>query len=313
MESNIFAVNKEIMRTVYTIALLIISLNLNAQYTGKISLTTPQSTNGIRQQSVGDQRIEYYSSWTERGAKVVPLGEVHLSAIAVSRYGNYPKTQINSQLLLFPFAPNIGFKHEWFGDNTIFSTQHTLSYPTVGLKWARKSGFQDQLPETSIIPHIFTIRNELIVSHILNPQPADCFVRLPDLILTGRIGFDFSITSGDSQMPLLDYYFLYNRTASYHNNQKLYFIGGEVAGNAYKNFNFSLNADYYSMDFNGDWAAESQGKIHWHKNSKFSVSGGYKLYYGNSDYGNQFLAIPVLDLVFKLRHNSRLQKGLFKK
>ena len=270
--------------------------------------------NSIAQVSfVGGERVDYFSSWTERGAKVIPSGEIHLSALAVSRYGNYPKTEINSQLLLFPFAPNVGVKHEWFGQNTIVSTQHSFYYPTLGLKWARSSGFQDQIPKSAVVPHIFTFRNELIVSHIINPQPKDCFIKLPDLVLTGRLGFDFSLTTGDSQLPLLDYHFLYHRTASCHNSQKLYFAGVELDGNVYRNFNFSINADYYSIDFNGEWAAESQGKIHWHRDSKFSVSGGYKLYYLNTNYGSQFLAMPVIDFVFKLNHTTRLQNGLFKK
>jgi len=262
---------------------------------------------------VGGERIDYYSTWTERGAKVVPMGEVHLSALAISRYGNYPKTEINSQLLLFPFAPNIGFKHQWIGKNTILSSQHTFYYPTLGLKWMQNSGFKDQILESADVPHIFTFRNELIVSHILNPQPADCFVRIPDLIVTGRVGFDFSLKLGDDTLPLVDYHFLYHRTASYYKNQKLYFAGLELAGNVNRNFNFSINADYYNIDFNGEWAVESQGKIHWHKNSRLSVSAGYKMYYLDSNYGTQFLATPVIDLVFKLNHRSRLQNGLFKK
>lgn len=262
---------------------------------------------------VGGERIDYYSTWTERGAKVVPLNEFHVSALAVSRYGNFPKTEINSQLLLFPLVPNLGFKHEWFGKNTIVSTQHTLYYPTLGLKWARNSGFQDQLPKSSVVPQLFVFRNEVIVSRVINPQPEDCFVKVPDLVLSARLGFDFALTSGESEMPLLDYYFLYHRTATYHNNQKLYFAGLELAGNVYRNWNFSINADYYSIDFKGEWAAESQGKIHWHRDSKFSISGGYKLYYLNSDYGTQFVAMPVVDFVFKLNHQTKLQRGLFKK
>ncbi|MDE5419914.1 hypothetical protein L3049_18140 [Labilibaculum sp. DW002] len=301
------------MRAIITVLLIFCIGHIKAQQSGKISLQSTQSTENIRYSQPGDQRVNYYSAWTERGAKVVPYGEIHLSALAVSRYGNYPKTEINSQLLLFPFAPNVGFKHEWLGENTILSTQHTVYYPSLGLKWARNSGFKDQIPESATIPHIFTFRNELIVSRILNPQPKDCFVKIPELILTGRLGFDFSLSSGDSQLPLLDYHFLYHRTASYHKSQKLYFMGLELAGNAYKNFNFSINADYYSINFNGEWAMESQGKIHWHRDSRFSVSGGYKLAYVNTDFGTQFVTMPVIDLVFKLRHQSRLQNGLFKK
>ncbi len=301
------------MRVIITVLVIFFVSQLKAQYSGKINLQSSQSTENIRYSQPGDQRVNYYSSWTERGAKVVPYGEIHLSALAAIRYGNYPKTGINSQLLLVPLAPNIGFKHEWFGENTILSTQHTLYYPTLGLKWARNSSFKDQIPETAAIPHIFTFRNELIVSRILNPQPKDCFVKIPDLILTGRLGFDFSLSTGDSQLPLLDYNFLYHRTASYHKNRKLYFFGLELAGNAYKNFNFSINADYYSIDLNGEWAMESQGKIHWHRDSRLSVSGGYKLSYVNTDFGTQFVVMPVIDLVFKLKHQTRLQNGLFKK
>ncbi|RUT73148.1 hypothetical protein DLK05_14795 [Ancylomarina longa] len=262
---------------------------------------------------VGGERLDYYSAWTERTAKVVPLKEIHLSALAVSRYGNYSKTEINTQALLFPLVPNLGFKHEWFGKNTIVSTQHTFYYPTLGLKWMRSSGFQDQIPKSASIPQIFVFRNELIVSRILNPQPADCFVRVPDLILTARLGFDFALTTGKSDFSPLDYYFLYQRTSTYQANRKLYFAGLELDGNVYRNFNFSINADYYSIDFNGEWAMESQGKIHWHRNSKFSISGGYKMYYLDSNYGTQLVATPILDFVFKLNHRTKLQKGLFKK
>lgn len=262
---------------------------------------------------VGGERIDYYSSWTDRGAKVVPMGEIHLSALAKSRYGNYPKTELNSELLLFPLAPNIGFKHQWFGKNTILSSQHTFYYPTLGLKWAKSLGFKDQIPKTADIPHIFTFRNELILSRILNPQPEDCFIRTPDLVLTARVGFDFSLKTGDDNFPKLDYYFLYQRSASYYDDQKVYFAGLELAGNIYRNFNFSISGDYYNIDFGGEYAIESQGKIHWHKNSKFSVSAGYKTYYLNNDTKTQLFLMPVVDLVFKLNHRTKLQRGLFKK
>jgi hypothetical protein len=241
------------------------------------------------------------------------MGEIHLSALAKSRYGNYPKTELNSELLLFPLAPNIGFKHQWFGKNTILSSQHTFYYPTLGLKWARSSGFQDQLPESADVPHLFTFRNELILSRILNPQPEDCFIRIPDLILTARLGLDFSLKAGDDNFPKLDYYLLYQRSASFYDNQKVYFAGLELAGNVYRNFNFSITADYYNINFDGEYALESQGKIHWHKNSRFSLSGGYKAYYLDNDMQTQVFIMPVVDLVFKLNHRTKLQRGLFKK
>lgn len=265
------------------------------------------------QSPVPGKRVDYYSSWTERGAKVVPMGEIHLSAIAKSRYGNYPKTELNTELLLFPFAPNIGFKHQWFGKNTLLSSQHTFYYPTLGLKWAKSSGFKDQIPKSADVPHIFTFRNELILSQILNPQPEDCFIRVPDLVLTARVGFDFSLKSGDDNFPNLDYYFLYQRSGSYYDDQKVYFAGLELVGNVYRNFNFSISADYYNIDFGGEYAIESQGKIHWHKNSKFSVSAGYKTYYLNNDTYSQLFLTPIVDLVFKLNHRTKLQRGLFKK
>jgi hypothetical protein len=262
---------------------------------------------------VGGERIDYYSSWTDRGAKVVPMGEIHLSALAKSRYGNYPKTELNSELLLFPLAPNIGFKHQWLGKNTILSSQHIFYYPTLGLKWAKSSGFKGQIPESADVPHIFTFRNELILSRILNPQPEDCFIRIPDLVLTARVGFDFSLKAGDDNFPKLDYYFLYQRSGSYYDDQKVYFAGLELVGNVYRNFNFSIAADYYNINFDREYAIESQGKIHWHRNSTFSISGGYKAYYLDNAFQTQLFLMPVVDLVFKLKHRTKLQRGLFKK
>lgn len=298
------------------ILLLISSLLLLSLFS--FSQTIPKKKKAIEEEkqkgepNYFPQRIDYYNTWTERGAKVVPLGEVHLSAIAFSRYGNYPKTELNSQLLLFPFCPNFGFKHEWWGKNTIVATQHRAFYPTLGLNWLKSSGFKDQIPKSAKIPQLLTIRNELIVSRILNPHRNDCYVKTPYWILTGRLGMDFTLSEGGGNFPRLDYYFLYHRTASYHNNRKLYFLGAELDGYIYRNFNFSLNADYFSINFNGEWAIESQGKVHWHRNSKFSLSAGYKMYYLKADAGKQFLLTPTIDFVWKLNHRTRLQRGLFK-
>ncbi len=263
------------------------------------------------QQPLPGKRIDYYSSWTERGAKVVPLNELHLSALAVSRFGNYKNTEINSQLLLIPFIPNIGLKHQWKGKTTILSSQHTFYYPTPGLKWAKNNNFDYQIPKTSSIPQIFTFRNELIVSHILNSDKA-CTSKIPDLILTGRLGFDFSLKSGKSDFPIIDTHFLYQRTASYY-DKIVYFIGAELAGNIYHNFNFSITADLYNINFTSNFALESQGRIHWHINGKFALSGGYNLYYLNVDNtDNQFFITPAIDFTFKIGHKERLQRGLFK-
>ncbi|MGQ1911746.1 hypothetical protein ACT3CE_18465 [Marinifilum sp. RC60d5] len=300
------------MRIINILLLCICTLTVSAQYNGKINIHANQYSDYANKIQPGTPRIDYYNTWTERGAKVVPMYEIYLSALAISRYGNYPKTEINSHLLLFPFAPNLGFKHQWIGKKTILSSQHTFYYPTPGLKWMRKSSFQNQLPKSAKIPHIFTFRNEIIVSRILNPEAPDCIIRIPDLILSARFGIDFSLKTGDQEMPVLDYYFLYQRTASFYSGNKLYFTGLELAGNMYKNFNFSINADYYNINFNGEWAVENQAKIHWHKNSRFSLSAGYKLSYLDSNYGTQFVITPLIDFVYKFHHRTRLQSGLFK-
>lgn len=262
------------------------------------------------QQPIPGKRISYYSSWTERGAKVVPLHELYLSAVAVSRFGNYKNTEINSQLLLFPFAPNIGIKHQWKGKTTILSSQHTFYYPTPGLKWARKKGFDNQISETAIIPQIYTFRNEAILSHVLN-SGRPCTSKIPDLIVTGRLGFDFSIKSGEENFPMIDTHFLYQRTASYH-NKVVYFAGVELAGNIYRNFNFSITADYYNINMSSDFAAESEGRIFWNVNQVLAFSGGYKLYYLNAPVDNSFFITPSIDIVFKIGHKKTLQRGLFK-
>ncbi len=258
------------------------------------------------------KRIAYYSSWTERGAKVVPFKELYLSAIAVSRFGNYYReTEINSQLLLMPFVPNIGIKHEWFGRSTIVSSQHTFYYPTPGLNWAKNNDFDNQIPATAKIPQIFTFRNEVIVSHILN-EGRPCTAKIPDLILTGRLGFDFSLKSGEQDFPIIDTHFLYQRTASYYDNVVV-FLGAELAGNLYRNFNFAVTADLYSIGFFKEIALESQGRIYWHFNHSFALSGGYNLYHlSGADVENTFCITPAIDFTIKIGHKKVLQRGLFR-
>lgn len=255
------------------------------------------------------KQIDYYTSWTPRGARVLPLNELNLSLTSVSRYGNYRDTEINSLLLLMPFVPNIGLKHLWQDSNFIIASQHTIYYPTPGLKWMQRNGFNDQIPKKYDIPHIFTFRNELIVSYILDAGKP-CTDKTPDFILTGRLGFDASLKSDKVNFPIIETPFLYQRTASYYNNV-VYFIGVELAGNIRENYNFAINADFYDVNFTDIFAVEGQGKVFWNIDDTFTLSGGYKFYYLTTDYYREICITPTIDFTIKIGNKKRLQQGLW--
>jgi len=257
------------------------------------------------------RRIDYYDTWSSQTAKVVPYKETHISAITRSRYGNFPKTEINSSLLLSALAPNIGFKHQWIGERTILSSQHTFFYPTVGLRLMLNTGFKDLVPKNSHIPQLFAFRNEIILSHVINKNTRKCFFKTPPMILTGRLGVDFAIVDGEYVVPPLDFFNFYHRSSIFIENRKLYFLGVALDGNLYRAFNFSLMATLYSIDASSEIAIENKAMIHWNKNNRFAFSFGIHTSYGMYNHENNFGFVPQIDFVYKLNQSVRLGKGLF--
>ncbi|MCT4614506.1 MAG: hypothetical protein N4A49_06490 [Marinifilaceae bacterium] len=256
-------------------------------------------------------RIDYYPSHSDRSAMVVDYKELNLSLISKSRYGNFPNTELLTDLSLIAFAPNIGFKHIWYKGNFYFSSQHSIYYPTPGLKFMQNTGFKDQVSKYYDIPNIFTFNNQLIGSYILNKEKVKCNSKIPDLILSLRMGIEFSAIGKGDIVPYLTYYFLYNRSYTYRESKKTLFAGLNLDGNIYHQFNFSINADYYKMD--SDFAIESMGKAIWNINHTYAVAAGYKFNYLDCQFGTQYILTPILDLTVKFNNNKYLRRGLFKK
>jgi len=266
------------------------------------------SDQGVR---IMGQRIDYYSAWTHRGAKPVPLYEIHFSAFAPSRWGNYPDTELSSYLLFFPVVPNIALKHKWFGREIILSSQHSFYYPSVILKGLRNSGFGSYIGEESHITNIFSFRNELILSRILNYDFKKCFFKVPDKVLSLRLGFDYSPSVDGLYFPLINNSFMHNRTNSYRTGDIQYFLGAELVGNMYKAVNYNLSADYYTTNPIDNFVMEAGLGLSWHKNTSFMISASCNFSYTNANIRNKFSVFPLLDFVFKIRHEKTLQRGLF--
>lgn len=293
-------------------------INVNKKITKKEKKAEKKAADLARGTQLFDQgvrlmgkRLDYYSTWTERGAKTVPLYEIHFSAMSASRWGNFPDTEISSNLLLLPVVPNIALKHKWLGRKNILSSQHSFYYPSMMMRYMAKKEIGDILSKDSKIPSIYSFRNEIIFSSILNYERKKCFFKIPDLILTLRLGIDKSFVGKSLYLPIVNNSLVYARSLSARTGKIQYFFGAELAGNLYKAFNYSISADYFTPFPMNKLVAQGQLRVHWHKSSRFSLSAGCKVSYTNADIKQKISFLPLLNFVFKIRHQQTLQRGLF--
>jgi len=221
-------------------------------------------------------------------------GRMEVGVFQPLRYGLKETVELSSHILTNILMPNIAVKKAWSDCHELkFTTRHSLTYPTPLLNTIARKGTGGILPDNTVVPHIITISNQIMIKR-----------RLTDNIsITPEIGFIFALKFGDSDMTTIDLPLIYTRTSVHHNGW-LANVGIDLSGLITENVEFLIDIDRFIMpDDYASFAYEHKGLLIWRKSSKFSVLGGYKLVY--SDYPSRLQRrwdiFPLVDMMWKIK------------
>jgi len=227
--------------------------------------------------------------WSKGTTDVLPKGRWEVGIFQPLSYGLNETTELSTFALADLVMPNITLKKFWNDREGLkFTSKHSLIYPSLFLNIIAKEGAFGILPDNSVVPQIFVLNNQFMLSYKYNKH----FTLIP------KIGISAALVTGGSDFPTIDMPIVYNRTSIYHENV-MFNIGLDVKGNITPRFEYLVDIDKFIMDKDYcEFSYEHKVLIIWKINRKFALSGGYKLCY--SDYPSNLQSstdiIPLIDL-----------------
>ena len=228
---------------------------------------------------------------------VLKKGQKEYPLFGVKRIGIGHDMELQVHPLLFFLDPHIGLKKYWGNKNKWhISSRHTLNYPTILLKTISREGTGGVLPKTSVIPQIFSTKNEIQVAKALGDQ----------FRFTAILGLELAATLGDSDFPTIDLPFAYRRTAVYHDHFLPYF-GLQLEGDLTPELKYELAFTAYKiMNDTGGFTFEDKVILYWKKSRKFGLKAGLASAFGKYPFGNDIRWMPLVDFVWTV--GSRVMK-----
>jgi hypothetical protein len=256
--------------------------------------------------------------WTTGNARTLAKGQQEFGIIQPFQIGVTDKLELSvSPLAGLSLVPNISLKYRYNDGPWMIATQHTYLMPSMLLHSMQDSLFtglikRDTLSfsDTLRIPYVFTFRNQVMVTRRIGTET----------LITGKLGFEFSLKTRADSIPALTYPQFYLQSTTL-NKKVLLYTGIRVDGNIYNDFNYMAEFDFVSSGFDLEhWAIEHKGYFIWNKSVKFAALIGYKMSYGTYPYpasnpvSNQgrFFIFPVADLIWKLNIKRQPEKDLFR-
>jgi len=234
------------------------------------------------------------TNWSAGTTETMSKGRIEVGIFQPLRYGLSESVELSSHILTNILMPNIAVKKAWYDYQSFnFTTRHSMTYPTPLLNTIAREGTGGILPDNTVIPHIITISNQVMVKHQLTDN----------ISITPEIGFTFALKFGDSNMTTIDLPLIYTRTSVYHNGW-LANVGIDLTGHINDEFEFLIDLDKFLMpnDY-ASFAYEHKGLLIWRKSPKFSILGGYKLVYSvyPSSLQRRWDIFPLVDMMWRIR------------
>jgi hypothetical protein len=256
--------------------------------------------------------------WTTGNARTLAAGQQEFGIIQPFQIGITDKLELSvSPLAGLSLIPNVSLKYRYNDGPWMIATQHTYMMPSMLLHSMQDSLFtklirRDTLTfsDTLRIPYVFTFRNQVLVTRKIGMET----------LVTGKLGFEFSLKTRGDSLPALTYPQFYLQSTTL-NKKLLLYAGLRIDGNLYKDFNYMAEVDFLSSGFGADhWAVEHKGYFIWNKSIKFAALIGYKMSYGTYPYPashpetnqGRFFIFPVADLIWKLNIKRQPVKDLFR-
>lgn len=253
------------------------------------------------------------SSWHTGTAGIIPSDAAEISLFNPTRIGFSKKTELLFRIAEEPFLPNIGLKHSWWGNKHFaLASEHSLYYSYPGLKLLQNTGFKDLVPDSVSVRHGMAMRHELIFSWLMNPRVWGCPNPPPEYILTLRAGTEFYLGSRGEVRPF-DY-----AHALYHTQllagRVLYYGGLQFDSYFGNRFHYSVNALFYSVDMQKEYAAEANLRLTYYVSRHVGISLAAKGAYIHIGENSKFALLPSLDITYLVNPGrSVIKHGLSKR
>ena len=205
-------------------------------------------------------------------------------------YGMKNNLEVSTHLILFLIKPNIQLK-KYHGEmkGIGLASCYSFDYPTQLLKLIQrkgKFGILSKDPDVGEIPNLFIFQGEWMLTK-----------KLTGLSITGKLGMSICPGCELDKRHLVDLPLVYPRMAIYHHG---------IAANT------GIDLDYYhsekiylKIDLDllflpeEDIFSEHKLLINYHFSTKYTLSVGYKLTYGNYPYGDQWDIFPLIDFIWQ--------------
>ena len=201
-------------------------------------------------------------------------------------YGMKKNLEVSTHPILFLIKPNIQVK-KFHGElkGVGLASRYSFDYSTQLLKLIQregKFGILSKDPDIGEIPNLFIIQWEWLVTK-----------KLTELSLTGKLGMSICPGCELDKRHLVDLPLAYPRMA-------IYYYGISANSGVDLDYNYteklSIKTD---MDLlvlpEEDIFIEHKLLCNYHLSTKYTLSAGYKLTYGNYPYGKQLDIFPLID------------------
>ena len=254
--------------------------------------------------------ISQLEIWTVGTGKTIPQGHLEVSILRPARYGITRTIEVSAQPFIFPVFPNAQVKKNWYDGKFAIASVHGINYPSLFLNIAKSNKADALIPQDSVVPQLFVIKNEVIGSIMLK-EATSC--EAANYYLSVKLGIQFAPKFGKSTLPDIEKPVLYPRTSVYHDTL-LWYVGVDLDAHLNEFINYSVDVDFFSVGLKiGDWAVEHKGMLMMKLTNSLMILAGYKLSYGTMPTQNKLGIYPMADIswTYKFRTEKSKQLKLF--
>ena len=260
--------------------------------------------------------------WTVGTANTLGKKDLRVAIFQTSAYGLTNSLEISSLVLLFPFAPNLYAKKQWYKNKKLaIASKHGALYPTWILNSKLASSFSEDIYDDATAPGILSFKNEVLVSLNLGQTTCPSYTSKefnkenrfngPLTVLTFKAGVQNGVAFDELFYPVITDKFVFHHTYNYY-EKLMFYAGFDIDGKWFRNFDYSADIDYIMLS-DSYWAIEHKALTKWETGRKFfNFIIGYQASYGSYPDGDRFFIGPFIDLMWILRRD-KLDYGLFGK
>lgn len=221
-------------------------------------------------------------------AHTVEEGRWELGLFGPLRYGLTDHLELATHPLWFFVAPNLQAKIRYPGAHqTTLASAHSLVYPTPLMRLVAREGAGGIFPPDRQIPHLISIKNELIATRALA-------INSPHL-LTAAAGLQIAPRFGSSQLVPVELPIIYPRTAAFFTT--ITALGrAELTGPIFGPLHYHLGAQLFVYPgAAGSFALEQTTRLDWRSGTKWTIRAGYIATYGGLPHGMDRRILPTFE------------------